>query len=270
MCKLPMRMNTETATVLEQTSVSREYRLLRLNAPVISPNVRPGQFVHIRLPAPTDTVLRRPFSVFRAEAPVLSILYKPVGRGTSAMMGLATGDPLSLLGPLGNGFPLPKPGALPLLIAGGYGMAALYLQARSCPVPGLAFFGGVGAGDILCVPDFTALGWDVRIATEDGSLGVQGRVTVALDRWMREERGGRTVEAFVCGPNGMLRAIAECAASGNWTAWLSVDRHMGCGVGACLTCVLKIRTPDGGWTWKRVCREGPVFDSRTVAWEDEA
>ncbi|MDZ4200231.1 MAG: dihydroorotate dehydrogenase electron transfer subunit [Kiritimatiellia bacterium] len=262
-------MKIETSILLSHESVSGGYRVLTFEAPDISRQVRPGQFLHIRLPAPADAILRRPFSVFRADPPQMKILFKPVGRGTEAMLNLKPGDELNLLGPLGNGFPQPAADALPILIAGGYGMAALYLQARACPRPGIAFFGGARAGDILCVPDFEALGWNVRVATQDGTLGDRGLVTGPLDRWLKEERDGRKIEAFACGPNGMLRAIADRAAAGDWTAWVSMDRNMGCGVGACLTCVQKIRDPEGGWVWERVCREGPVFDSRTVVWEDE-
>ena len=107
------------------------------------------------------------------------------------------------------------------------------------------------------------------IATEDGSLGCQGLVTDALDAWLQKELNNREPEFFACGPNGMLKAVGDRALQGNWTAWLSMDRKMGCGVGACLTCVQKIRTPDGGWTWERVCREGPVFECRNIVWNDE-
>lgn len=260
-------MKLEQAIIIDQTKVSGGYRLLQLKAPLISSEVQPGQFVHIRLPSPEDTLLRRPFSVFRADSPGLDILYKPVGRGTTAMLDLLPGHSLNLIGPLGKGFPRPSADSLPVLIAGGYGIAALYMLARSCVSPGLAFFGGAQSADILCVDDFIRLGWDVRIATENGSLGVQGLVTAPLDLWLQQERGDRRIEAFACGPNGMLRAVADRAATGNWRAWVSIDRNMGCGVGACLTCVQKIQSADGGWTWKRVCKEGPVFDSRLVIWE---
>ena len=120
------------------------------------------------------------------------------------------------------------------------------------------------------MPDFTALGWTVHVATEDGSLGTRGRVTRALDEWLAAEGTKTTPEFFACGPNPMLRAVGERALAGGWKAWLSIDRHMGCGVGACLTCVQKIRAPDtpAGWIWARVCREGPVFECREVVWEE--
>lgn len=259
----------EDATVQGQTAVAGGYHRLTLRAPAIAPRVQPGQFVHVRLPAPADAILRRPFSVFRTAGEELEILYKPVGRGTQAMVSLRAGDTLSLIGPLGNGFPRPSSDAFPVLVAGGYGMAALYLQAAAAARPGIAFFGGAGAADILCVPDFERLGWTVRIATEDGSLGVRGLVTAPLDAWLTAPDRPPAIELFACGPNGMLRAVAERARRYGCPAWLSMDRSMGCGVGACLTCVQEIRAPDGAVVWARVCKEGPVFAAESVIWKDD-
>ena len=260
-------MLLENAKVLQQREIQGGYRLLVLAAPLVAPKVEPGQFVHLRVPNLDSAVLRRPFSVYKTEGATLSILYKEVGRGTSAMKVLRDGDPVSLLGPLGRGFPVPVRSKIPVLVAGGYGMAALYLVAKNAPVQGMVFVGGRSAVDILCVDEFTALGWTVRVSTEDGSLGTQGLVTEALEAWLKNDLKNRLPEFFACGPNGLLKAIGERAIRGDWTAWLSMDNQMGCGVGACLACVQKIATPDGGWTWERVCKEGPVFESRSVVWE---
>jgi dihydroorotate dehydrogenase electron transfer subunit len=205
--------------------------------------------------------------VYKADHNSLSILYKDVGRGTAAMKTLRDGQIVSLLGPLGHGFPRTAAEKYPVLVAGGYGMAALYLVAKNSPAKGAALFGGRSAPDILCVDEFKSLGWDVFISTEDGSLGVKGLVTDVLESWLKADLKNREPEFFACGPNGMLKAVGDRAMAGNWTMWLSMDNKMGCGVGACLTCVQKIKTPDGGWTWERVCREGPVFECREIVWE---
>ncbi len=261
-------MQLEEAVVAAHDPFAEIYRRLVLEAPRIGPLVQPGQFVHLRLPAPADAILRRPFSVFKADARTVHVLYKAVGRGTLAMTRLAPGERLSVLGPLGRGFPAPTPGRRPVLVAGGYGMAALYLQAARAPQPGVGFVGGRSAVDILCVAEVEALGWRLYPATEDGTLGARGRVTDVLDRWLAEQ-GDAPLEFFACGPNAMLRAVAERARRRDAPAWISMDRNMGCGVGACLTCVQKVRDPAGGWTWARCCREGPVFEGREVVWEGE-
>lgn len=261
-------MQCSTVNVLDQAEVQGGYRLLTLEAPSIAPHVSPGQFVHVRIPHMEESVLRRPFSVYRTEGTQLQILYKGVGKGTRTMTYLRPGDELNLIGPLGHGFPPPQPGNFPVLVAGGYGMAALYLLARSMPVKGIAFFGGRSAPDILCVDEFEALGWEVRITTQDGTRGRLGIVTDEIDDWWRDQSPATPVEAYACGPNAMLHAVAVRAMDRNWKAWVSVDRNMGCGVGACLTCVLKVKQPDGEWTWKRSCKEGPVFDCRDIVWEE--
>ncbi len=265
-----MSMNLEEVKVLEHREIMGGYRLLLLDAPAIAPHVLPGQFVHVRVPHYEVALLRRPFSVYKTEGTTLSILYKNVGRGTETLTHLQPGKTLSLIGPLGHGFPTPQPEHIPVLVAGGYGMAALYMLARNAPQKGAAFFGGRSAQDILCADEFVSLGWDLRIATEDGSAGLKGLVTDALDAWLNNERLNRTPEFFACGPNGMLKAVGDRAIKGTWKAWLSMDRNMGCGVGACLTCVQKIRNPEGDWEWKRCCKEGPVFESREIVWEKES
>lgn len=260
-------MQLEHARVVAHQPVSEAYRLLILDAPALAPLVAPGQFVHLRVPNLDGAVLRRPFSVFKTDAATLSILYKRVGRGTEAMTALKPGDEVSLMGPLGNGFPVKQATGFPVLVAGGFGVAPLYLLARQLPRRGLLFVGGAGAADILCTDDFAALGWPARVVTEDGSRGERGFVTVALDAWLDREGGrGQTPEFWACGPTGMLRAVGERAVAGDWRAWLSLDRHMGCGVGACLACVQRLRR-DGKEFWGRVCTEGPVFEARDIVWE---
>ena len=261
-------MQLENATILEHRDQGAGYRLLRLAAPQIAPQVQPGQFVHLRVPRLEAAVLRRPFSIYKAENGELALLYKAVGRGTGVLASVTAGEAVSLIGPLGHGFPLDLPaGRVPVLVAGGYGMAALYLVARRLAVLGLVFVGGRSAPDILCVEEFEALGWKVYVATEDGSRGVRGLVTGPLDAWLAEGRAGRTPEFFACGPNGLLEVVGQRAMQNDWRAWLSVDRHMGCGVGACLTCVVKLKDADGTWLWARSCKEGPVFESRQINWD---
>jgi dihydroorotate dehydrogenase electron transfer subunit len=276
-----MVMQLEEATILSHEEIGGGYRLLATTAPAISPAVQPGQFVHLLVPGDTSSsfTLRRPFSVYKAGDGELSILYKEVGGGTHAMGSMEPGQTVSLLGPLGRPYPAPQAGRTPVLVAGGYGMAALYLVALRAEAKGIAFFGGKSSEDILCVDEFEALGWDVRVATEDGTRGEKGLVTEVLEAWLNDERGEAEPEMFACGPTGMLEAVGRRAEKGGWTAWISMDRHMGCGVGACLTCVQKVRAPssaeapegepDGQWAWARVCKEGPVFECREIVWERE-
>ena len=259
-------MKQEKATVAGHDNFQGEYRILRLAAPAVGSLVRPGQFLELMVPRLGERILRRPFSIYKADAQGISILYKTVGRGTDAMRAIKPGDKVDIVGPLGNGFPALGSGKVPVLVAGGYGNAALYLKAKESPVKGIAFFGGRTAQDILCVEEFEALGWDVRPTTDDGSLGTKGLVTAAFDPWMAEQENIQALELFVCGPNPMLKAMGDRAIEHGFTAWLSMDKNMACGVGACLTCVIKRRT-ETGWEWARCCKDGPVFESREIIWE---
>jgi dihydroorotate dehydrogenase electron transfer subunit len=260
-------MKQEKSIVVEHHNFQGEYRILRLSAPQVGPLVKPGQFLHLLIPHLGDRILRRPFSIYKADAEGVSVLYKPVGRGTESMTPLQVGDAVDIVGPLGNGYPQLTEGRIPVLVAGGYGNAALYLKARELPVKGVAFFGGRTAQDILCVDEFKELGWDVRPATEDGSLGTKGLITSDFDPWMQAQQNIKALELFVCGPNGMLKAMGDRAIQYDFTAWLSMDKNMACGVGACLTCVIKRKTEDG-WEWARCCKDGPVFESREILWEE--
>ncbi len=262
-------MQIETGTVITHESAGGHYSVLALNLPAVASTAMPGQFVHLRIAALHDAVLRRPFSIYRVDGQTLSLLYKNVGRGTEAMQNLVPGDKLSVIGPLGNGFPVELTGsALPVLVAGGYGVAPLYFLATRLARRGVIFIGGATAKDILLAAEFKAIGWNVCIATEDGSLGTRGRVTVPLDAWLKNIESDAQPEFFACGPNGMLKALGDRASKSEWKAWLSLDRHMGCGVGACLACVQRI-THNGEEVLVRVCKEGPIFESRTVVWEEQ-
>jgi dihydroorotate dehydrogenase electron transfer subunit len=261
-------MRIEVAEVVDHTRITDVYRVLCLHSPAVAGSrIVAGQFIHVRVPRLEGSVLRRPFSIFKAGSDTLTVLYKSVGRGTRAMEDLRAGDRISIMGPLGKGFPLDDRGTLPVLVGGGYGVAPLSLLAGQLEGRGAAFIGGATADDILCVEEIENLGWSVSVATEDGSMGTKGMVTDALDSWVRRNHPARGLEFYACGPDAMLRAVWDRAGPLGYRAWLSLDRRMGCGVGACLACVLKVRRSDGGVVWARACREGPVFDAREIVWE---
>ncbi len=271
-------MLVENTQVISNSPLANDYWMLTLKAPQIAPQARPGQFVHLRIPNYNQAVLRRPFSIFKAEDSAVALLYHCIGPGTRLMTHLQAGAAVSLLGPLGNGFPPIRPETTPVLIGGGYGLAALYMLAQRAPHGGDIFIGGGCATDILCVTECQQLGWQVHIATEDGSQGSKGLVTDVLDAWLSQVQAKDALEFFACGPMGMLQAIAQRAQAGGWKAWLSLDQLIGCGLGACLACVQKVKTrPPAGhlkqtpasqpdWQWARVCLDGPVFESRDIVW----
>ncbi len=257
----------EKAPILRNTRLQGSYYRVDVQAPGIAPQVRPGQFVHVQLPAFEHRVLRRPFSVFNVEpaAGTLSIIYKIVGEGTGHLADLGPGVSLDLLGPLGNGYADPPPGSRPIVVAGGYGCAATYLFVRRRSVPCLVCLGGRSAEDLLLVDEFGALGAEVRLATDDGTCGQRGVVTDLL-----EEALLQTPQPWVvaCGPNPMLKAVCRIVTARGLDAEISLDHAMCCGVGACFACVVKLKADNAdGWEYVRTCRSGPVFPASQVVWD---
>ncbi|MGA3163323.1 MAG: dihydroorotate dehydrogenase electron transfer subunit [Verrucomicrobiota bacterium] len=263
-------MLEQTVQIVSNERDTNSYFRLVVRAPQIAPLIQPGQFAHIRVLPMKDALLRRPFSIFQVEGDTFSVLYKTIGKGTDALARMQAGGELSVIAPLGRGFTVPKSGGeTPLLVAGGYGMAALYLLAQRSPQKGIVFVGGRQRVDILCEKEFRALDWDVRVTTEDGSHGEKGIVTQPLMAELKRSVAKRLVpdrKVFACGPTPMLKAVGRIAEEFNVPAELSMDEHMCCGVGVCLTCVVPVRT-DEGWEYQRSCTEGPVFDAQKVAWE---
>jgi dihydroorotate dehydrogenase electron transfer subunit len=258
-------MLEQTVQIVSNARDTDQYFRLVLRAPKIAPLVQPGQFAHVRVLPMKEALLRRPFSIFQVAGDTFSILYKTVGQGTEVLSRMQPGEELSALGPLGHGFSVPAAaGETPLLVAGGYGMAAMYLLAQRSPQKGIVFVGGRRRVDILCEEEFRALGWEIRVTTEDGSHGEKGMVTQPLRAELRRSTASRKL--FACGPTPMLKAVGAIAEEFKVPAELSMDEHMCCGVGVCLTCVIPIKSGDG-WEYQRTCTEGPVFDARQVAWE---
>lgn len=258
-------MVEQTVNIVSNERATDLYFRLVVRAPQIAPLVQPGQFAHVRILPLRDALLRRPFSIFQVEGDTFAILYKSVGKGTEVLSRMRPGEELNAIGPLGHGFTVPQPGGeTPLLVAGGYGMAAMYLLAQRSPQTGIVFVGGRRRVDILCEEEFRALGWQVRATTEDGSHGEKGLVTQPLIAELKRTTAGRKL--FACGPTPMLKAVGRLAEDFNVPAELSMDEHMCCGVGVCLTCVIPVKAGDA-WEYQRTCTEGPVFDSRQVLWE---
>ena len=258
-------MLEQTVQIVSNERDTDSYFRLVLRAPQIAPLIQPGQFAHVRVASMKDALLRRPFSIFQVAGDTFSILYKTIGKGTNALSQMRTGEEVSVIAPLGHGFTIPEPGEeIPLLVAGGYGMAAMYLLAQRSPQKGIVFVGGRKRVDILCEKEFAALDWDVRVTTEDGSHGEKGLVTQPLLAELKRTVAQRKL--FACGPTGMLKAVGKIAEDFNVPAELSMDEHMCCGVGVCLTCVIPVKAGDG-WEFQRTCTEGPVFDSRKILWE---
>lgn len=229
----------------------------------------PGQFVMLRGEWGRDLLNPRAFSVLWAEPDGrFAVMLKAYGRGTSLMCAMRPGERMTVTGPLGRGF-RPPSDAKQILVAGGVGLPPLYLQARHAHVMGRAdrielFYGGRDRDDLVMLDQFAAWGIHCELATEDGSLGTKGFVTVPLAaRLARANAEREHVEVLSCGPTPMLAAVRKVGLAANVTTWLCLEEEMACGFGVCLGCAVPVY---GDKPYRYCCSDGPVFDARQVRW----
>jgi dihydroorotate dehydrogenase electron transfer subunit len=265
------------AEVVASTRLSDDYSVVAFRAPELAAAIRPGQFVMIRAGAGDTPLLRRPYSVFeRLRAPNgdvvgFSILNKRVGVGSRLIADAAAGARLSCLGPLGRPFSPPPAGADAWMIAGGTGLApfaTLSEELASAGVRRRLFYGARTGSELFCVDRFESPGVDVILATEDGTVGDRGRVTSPLARELAARSDALPLMIYACGPEAMLEAVADLAARHGHACEVATERRMGCGMGGCYSCVVRVHTPGGGTRYARSCVEGPVFTATDIVWDD--
>lgn len=265
------------AKILFNKPISAGLYHMGLVCPDIAAKIQPGQFLMVRIKDSLDPLLRRPFAVHRLysndPSGSFEMLYKVVGRGTELLTSMQGGDALNLLGPLGRGFRLPKQKESVLMVAGGIGIAPLpylaeTLATSDCEGPFVLWFGGKTSADLVCVQHFSDLGFEVQLVTEDGSEGRKGLVTGHLEQWLTKQDELPQV-IYSCGPYPMQRSVAEMATRLGIASQLSMEALMGCGVGACLSCSLRCRPPEGAQSphYANVCQDGPVFDGEEIVWD---
>ena len=247
-------------TIIANTRIQGDYFKLVFSSPEMAERAAAGQFTHIRIDQRQDRILRRPFSIHDTDpaSGTVTVVYKVVGRGTAALSELAAGTGIDALGPLGQAYTPPEPDVLPVAVAGGYGAAAMFMLTRK--QPGILLMGARSAADVILTDRYRDAGYEVRIATNDGSLGQKGFVTDLIPDLLTENPGRRFF-FYGCGPHPMLMALAKLLRARGLDGELSVDHVMCCGVGACFACVVKVNDPGSpdGWRYARSCSEGPVF-----------
>jgi dihydroorotate dehydrogenase electron transfer subunit len=199
----------------------------------------------------------------------VEILYKTEGRGTRLLADAQLGDRLNVVGPLGRAFPPIRSGTTAVLVGGGTGVASLYELARSAEAGARVrvLLGARGVGDLMGRAEYEALeGVEVAVATEDGSLGLEGRVTALLEPLLGRDGDvvpGGDIVVYACGPTPMMAACARLCAGAAVRCWVSLENNMACGYGVCLGCAAPKRSEG----YALVCRAGPVFDASEVGWE---
>jgi dihydroorotate dehydrogenase electron transfer subunit len=283
----------EDGKVISHETWPGDQFVLRLSAPRCAARALPGSFVH--LTCDPDVPMRRPLSIQRVNVAEgwIEILYKIVGPGLRALSKRRAGDDVSVLGPIGQPFRPDPRRTRPLLIGGGVGippmvflaewMSAQTVDGSGAPWKPLVLMGseipfpfktrpstilvpGIPAGTIGAHPLLDGWGVPSRLASKAGFPGCyDGFVTQLADEWLGSLVAAEKaeVEIFSCGPTPMLEAVHKVAAKHGVPAQVSLEEFMACAVGGCAGCTVKVSTPDGP-AMKRVCVDGPVFDSRAV------
>jgi len=293
------------ATVAASDAICHEHFRLTLRLPSFPPTF-PGQFIQVACQsldldytpehqfdwttaAPTSlggrelisplALLRRPLSLAgRRDLPdssvELDIIHRVVGVGTAWLSRLARDDRVHILGPLGNHFQLPPPETPAILVAGGVGIAPMLYLASTLPGRAI-FFAGAITRDLLPLNNIAELAqYNIPsvLSTDDGSYAFHGPVTQALEQYLTRYLTPAVI--YTCGPEPMMKRVAQIALDRNLPCQISVERSMACGMGTCQSCVIRVRKPDPAkpplagkdWSYKLACADGPVFSAADLLW----
>lgn len=256
-------MRQFAAEIISNRQIASGYFELRFFWPDAGEAPLPGQFVSLKSYGITDLVLRRPFAVaaFDSAGHEAHMIYQRKGKATAALAGRLAGECLDVIGPLGNSFPAPS-GNRPILIGGGVGLGPILYFGNWLAERGrrpLVILGFRGAS---LVPELSSrCRFEPVLCTDDGSTGFRGTAVDYLRELPKAELSG--AELYACGPNPMMSGCHSFAGDFGLACWVSMEQIMGCGVGACMGCAIPVA---GSASYARVCTEGPVFSSRTIAW----
>lgn len=256
-------MKTGLGLIIENREIAQGIYRMLVKADNIDQPVLPGQFAHIKVPDDAH-LLRRPISIntYASSEKTFSFIYQVKGEGTAKLSAKAHGGGIDLIAPLGKGFALPQTAKRVALVGGGIGVAPLLYAAQYWQKSAefTAFIGFRTAALAYQIDDFKKVCKEVSVATDDGTLGYHGFAPQLLEREAEEFD-----IIMACGPVNMLRAVQKLSSDKAVPCQISLEERMGCGYGACLTCVCKHKQKQGDeWDYRRVCADGPVFDAAEV------
>jgi len=250
-----------SAVIIANTKIAETlYKLDLALAEPVKP--RAGQFLTIRISDTFTPLLRRPFafSDFDEVSNTASIIYQVKGQGTELLRKYGPKTLLDIIAPLGKPFLYPQSTALPVLVAGGIGLGPILYLASSLQNQNIGFKLVFGCKNSRQLPSAVLSPFSPAICTDDGSTGFHGTVVDYLQTRNLSQKS----TIYCCGPHPMLHACHQLAAERAAVCYVSVEQTMACGVGACMGCVVKVNGPT---RYVRACKEGPVFNSKDIAWE---
>lgn len=252
-------------TILDNKEIAKGIFDMLLLAPDIAYESKAGQFVNVYMNE-GQHILPRPISICEVdkETGILRIIFQVVGKGTNILSHLKKGEQIKLLGPLGNGYFIRQNISQKyVVIGGGIGIPPLLGLTKQLKGNVEVFLGARSNLPIL-TEEFKVLGANVHVTTDDGSEGYHGNIVDLLKRL-----DPKADVIYSCGPKVMLQAVSNWAKDKGISAQISMEERMACGIGACVGCVVKIKKKeDLDWNYLKVCKDGPVFLSDEVVWDD--
>ena len=272
-----------TGRVITNREVAAGQYLLSCQLPVAFPDPAPGQFIMVKTNSNYAPLLRRPFSVYNFHKgdnySTMEIIYRLAGEGTKLLATLLPGATISVMGPLGRGFTMMPERKNLLLIAGGMGVAPLAWlatfhtsllnkQETAADRPHrqiICYLGAATSDSLVGMERMESCCNEVKVCTDDGSGGYQGNV-IELFRRDRAFFNPADTAIYACGPTAMLKSLADLADGEDIFCQVSLEERMACGLGACLGCAVTIKDGEEAKTYKRVCKDGPVFNIQDVDW----
>ena len=261
------------AQVTANDDIGSDIWILRLATPHSLSGFAAGEFLHIQVDPTPNPLFRRAYSILSANEDEVEVLYKVMGAGTRLLSHRRPGQSISVLGPLGNTFERPGENADAVLLAGGVGLPPILRYAENLLNDGfdaqriVLCYGARNVGELALRDRAERLGVRIQYATDDGSLGHQGRITELLmlevDRVQRE---GRSLKYYACGPGAMLAACSKVTAERGVPGQLALETPMPCATGVCLGCIIACNGESGEQVFRRTCIDGPIFNAEEVVW----
>ncbi len=282
---LALEATQTTVSIIENVQIAARTYRVRFECPAIAESILPGQFLMLRLAGCDDPLLGRAFALYdtvddaSGRATMVDVVYLVMGKMTSRLARFRPRQQLDVWGPLGNGFELPEVDRL-IMVAGGIGQTPFLALGKeflghraygNSPQSAVhretaTLLYGVRTADLLAGEhDFRSAGIDLRVASDDGSVGHRGFVTELLAEVL-DETADEQCQVVCCGPEVMMERAAEVCVKAGVPCQVSLETPMACGIGICFSCVARVRQDDGTWDYRRTCVEGPVFDAECIEW----